>query len=221
MKLSDIESLSGLGKISWKKSVSAGIAIGLGCSVNLAVGGIYGAILFSLGLLLVLVFDLSLFTGKVGKANFTGTLTETGKIPIFMDIPRLLKILVGNIFGISLVASIIYFGGFPEILDKANSVSKERESLELISVFFRSVGCGVIMDTLVRVYQKTNKLWPVILGIPTFILSGFLHSVAEPFYLLISGNYGYWLISYYVVVILGNFVGCRVPRFLGISGLKS
>lgn len=44
----------------------AGIFISIGCVVNLAVGGIVGAALFSLGLTAILVFNFNLFTGKAG-----------------------------------------------------------------------------------------------------------------------------------------------------------
>ena len=44
----------------------AGIFIALGCVVNLAVGGVVGAALFSLGLTAILSFGFNLFTGKAG-----------------------------------------------------------------------------------------------------------------------------------------------------------
>ena len=51
---------------NWIKSIMAGIFISIGCVVNLAVGGIVGAALFSLGLTAILVFNFNLFTGKAG-----------------------------------------------------------------------------------------------------------------------------------------------------------
>ena len=40
--------------------------ISLGCTVYLKIGGIVGAILFSIGLLGVVTYQLNLFTGKAG-----------------------------------------------------------------------------------------------------------------------------------------------------------
>lgn len=49
------------------KAYYAGIIIGLGAAVNLAVGGgILGAALFSFALLMICALELDLFTGKVG-----------------------------------------------------------------------------------------------------------------------------------------------------------
>ena len=49
-----------------KKSVAAAILISFGVCINLTIGGIIGAILFSFGLLGVCALKLNLFTGKAG-----------------------------------------------------------------------------------------------------------------------------------------------------------
>ena len=46
------------------KSILAGIMISLGCYINLRIGGVVGAIMFSLGLMSVILFGYNLFTGK-------------------------------------------------------------------------------------------------------------------------------------------------------------
>ena len=71
------------------KSILAGIAIAIGAYINLKIGGIAGAILFSVGLFLVCNFGLNLYTGKVG---YTGIIKN-------------LPILLGNLIG----AMILYF----------------------------------------------------------------------------------------------------------------
>ena len=52
-------------------SVLAGVCIGLGGYVNLVMGGIIGAVMFSFGLLSVVHYGLALYTGKSGF--FTST----------------------------------------------------------------------------------------------------------------------------------------------------
>ena len=52
--------------IEFVKSILAGIAIAIGAYINLKIGGIAGAVLFSVGLFLVCNFGLNLYTGKVG-----------------------------------------------------------------------------------------------------------------------------------------------------------
>ena len=68
------------------KSILAGIAIGIGSYVNLRLGGIAGAFLFSVGLFLVCHFRLNLYTGKVG---YTG---------IIKNLQFLLGNLIGSLF---------------------------------------------------------------------------------------------------------------------------
>lgn len=52
-----------------RKSLMAGILIGLCADMNMRIGGIPGAILFSIGLLTICMSDFCLFTGKVGEQN--------------------------------------------------------------------------------------------------------------------------------------------------------
>lgn len=47
-----------------RKSIVAGMCIGLGGCIYLAIGGIVGALFFSLGLATIILLDLDLFTGK-------------------------------------------------------------------------------------------------------------------------------------------------------------
>lgn len=49
-----------------RRSIAAGVCIGIGCIAYLSVDNRYvGAFLFSIGLMAVCVFRLNLFTGKV------------------------------------------------------------------------------------------------------------------------------------------------------------
>jgi formate/nitrite transporter FocA (FNT family) len=48
------------------KAILAGMLIVVGAVTYLTIGGIAGAVLFSIGLITILVFKLDLFTGKAG-----------------------------------------------------------------------------------------------------------------------------------------------------------
>ena len=69
-------------------SILAGIMISLGCIINLQVGGIGGALFFSLGLITILMFNFDLFTGRAG-------LIPTGQ----MTWKKLGLIWLGNLYG--------------------------------------------------------------------------------------------------------------------------
>lgn len=73
--------------LNFIKAILAGLAIGIGAMIFLSLGGIAGAIGFTIGLYLILWFGLNLYTGKVGYAT----------TPI--DWVNLWFILLGNIIG--------------------------------------------------------------------------------------------------------------------------
>lgn len=52
--------------IEYNKAILAGAAIAIGAMLYLIVGGVAGAIGFTIGLYLVLWYGLNLYTGKVG-----------------------------------------------------------------------------------------------------------------------------------------------------------
>ncbi len=79
-----------------RKAVGAGIVIGVAADLSSRIGGLWGALAFSIGLLVVCACGLSLFTGKVGAAKFT-------------DLKYLEAILALNVWGVMLVRLICLF----------------------------------------------------------------------------------------------------------------
>lgn len=69
-------------------AILAGFLIAMGGIVNLTLGGLAGAIFFSLGLMTIVTFKYDLFTGKAG-------LLATGEIKT----KRLIGIWFGNFIG--------------------------------------------------------------------------------------------------------------------------
>lgn len=60
------------------RGVCAGAAIGIAGFAYLAVGGIFGALLFSFGLVSIYVLQLKLFTGMAGNETLDAGGLETG-----------------------------------------------------------------------------------------------------------------------------------------------
>lgn len=72
------------------KSILAGVMIGVGCNVYLSCDNKYiGALLFSIGLITILIFEFNLYTGKVCYIPQKG-ISFTKQVLI---------ILIGNIIG--------------------------------------------------------------------------------------------------------------------------
>ena len=55
----------------------------------------------------------------------------------------------------------------------------------------------------------------ILFGIPLFILLGFYHSIADAFYMMVvPGELRTLFFGRYWTIVLGNFIGCNIPRLL-------
>ena len=90
----------------------------------------------------------------------------------------------------------------------------KQPSLELnFSLFFKAVLCGMIMFLMVDGIKNSDNpiRFILLLGVPLFILTGMVHSVAAMFY-LVYFNYGSILTEFFILLIslFGNFVGAKI-----------
>ena len=172
-------------------AIYAGVVIALGGFIFLSVESqILGSFLFSIGLLSVLVFNYSLFTGRVCYTNFY-------KSPLY-----LLYILVGNVLG----ASVIGWVTNPLILERAVEVSNLKLSRSLTETFIRSVLCGMFIAIGVRGFKSSGNVFIPIMAVMAFILTGSEHVIANAYYLSAAGMLRQSLI-FVCVNALGNMVG--------------
>ena len=184
-------------------SVLAGVCIGLGGYVNLVVGGVTGAVMFSFGLLSVVHYGLALYTGKSGF--FTNT----------TELVDLLYIIAGNFVGCWLV-SLIFDYASPQYIESAQKVVNVIAGKSLMAVFVLAIPCGFIMSTAVK-FAREGRYLPLLFGVPLFIVCGFRHSIADIFYYWAASDF---LFLPWLMAILGNFVGCNVHRALEIAKEK-
>ena len=190
-------------------AIFAGFAISIGCVAFLQVGGVIGAILFAFGLLTVVHYGVKLYTGTAGFVNGVFTL----------DSVDLLIVLLGNVIGCALMAYGIYNSDY-DFTDKITKIAEMRSSLPMVGVFVRAVLCGVIMTAAVKFWRTDRYISLIVFGVPVFICSGFLHSIADAFY------YSYYFIEnnsicigclkVWGMTVFGNYVGCNVWRILSI-----
>lgn len=185
-------------------SILAGLCISIGCIVNLMVGcGIPGAILFTFGLITVVHYKYSLYTGTAGFIDSWKKLFE-----LFWFI------LLGNWLGCFITAEAITYA-IPEITEKANNIVIARSQVDIWQAFIRAIFCGFLMTTAVK-FARENKWIPLIFAVPVFILAGFYHSIADAFYICTSDYHNVTNTSSvninWLMTILGNFVGCNLYR---------
>lgn len=189
---------------NFRSSVLAGICIGIAGFAFLATGGITGAIIFSCGLLAVVCYKFKLYTGTAG---FIGK-NEVGD---------LLMILLGNIVGCLCMAMLARVSPL-NIQENAAKVLESRLSVGPWKAGLLAIGCGFLMTTAVTFARK--KIWlPLLFCVPTFIMCGFPHCIADAFFYLscplsvMTGRIPDILLLY-ICIVLGNFVGCNLFRAL-------
>ena len=187
-------------------SILVGICISIGCVVNLRTGGVAGAVLFAFGLTTVVYYGLKLYTGTAGFIRRKG------------DWSMLLTVLGGNILGCLLTAWLIAYAQ-PDCIEPASKILAGRIEKGPWACALLAVGCGFIMTTAVE-FARKDKMLPLLLGVPVFILCGFTHSIADAFYFLVSPKELLLqpeVMVIYVSEVLGNFVGCNLYRWTTLS----
>lgn len=186
-------------------AVLAGIAIAVGGFVNLALGGIAGAVFFTFGLLTVVHYRLKLYTGVVGFIDSWKGFRES------------FLILAGNIVGCLLTAWLASLSPM-DLQGAAQKILDGRLAIGPLRAGALAIGCGFIVTTAVT-FGRQDKWLPLLFGVPTFILCGFPHCVADAFYYLAvpcaswHGQVGSILLLYLGIVV-GNFIGCNLFRIL-------
>lgn len=177
-------------------SIIAGGLIAVGAVVNLRAGGVLGAILFSFGLLMIVMQGLDLFTGKVGYV-FDGGIRWR----------KLAVMLLGNAYGAIMTACALSLTPLGVALaSAATAVIASRVSGGLLANTILGIGCGVCVYLAVDNWASTHDWMGVMLPVSVFVVCGFGHCVADMFYAAL-GNVGLegWLTV--LATGIGNVLG--------------
>lgn len=188
------------------RGVLAGACIGIAATIYLKLGGVVGAVLFAFGLIAVVSLQLNLFTGK---AQFVwGRQGESYSWLALM--------LLCNIVGCALVMAAVNTDALQQTAEGIIAMRLERG---IIPCGFLSIGCGLIMSTAVQGVAKNNNWWPLLFGVPAFIICGFPHCVADAFY-LVCCSARFWgenvagIAAFYIAIVIGNYLGCNLYRLV-------
>lgn len=173
------------------KAILAGICISIGCNIYLACDNKYiGAFLFTIGLITILLFGFNLYTGSVGYIVSNGlSFTKT----VFIA-------LIGNAIGCIGMGWV-----FPS--EVATILCGQKLQTPLIDVFCRSIMCGLLMFIAVDPYKTHRTFIPAMFCVPTFIISGYEHSIADISYLIMGRTLTLQALIFIIVVIIGNAIG--------------
>lgn len=185
------------------KSFLAGIMIAIGGTVFLSIENkVIGASLFSIGLFGVLIYNLNLYTGKIGYliTNFN-----------LKYIKELIITLIGNFIGACSVGFILrYTRIYDNIYEKSLILANTKLNDNILSIFILSIFCGLLMYYAVNGFKKQTdfgKYLVVYLGVAVFILCGFEHYIANMYYFSVADIWSLKTLGYTGIMVLGNSIG--------------
>ena len=152
-------------------------------------GGVLGALLFSIGLLVILNMEFKLFTGTIGYIR---------TIDDFFDN---VIILFGNILGACLLVALSPVS--------AVSILIEKLSVSLLLAFVRAIVCGSLIYSAVHCH-KQGKDYMVVACVMGFILCGAEHCIADLCFAIATGVMSFKILLFLIVVTLGNSLGAII-----------
>ena len=194
-------------------SFCSGVMIGVGGSAFLLAysifgswGKLIGSLLFSLGILAIVMFEMKLFTGMVASIPTMGV-KNMWQLPVCF---------LGNIIGVAVVAGLAYFSPLKDlgIIEKGQAIMQGKLNADFwyLRAFCSSILCGALITFSVWSVKYAPKKSlsasvGVIFPIIVFAFCGFDHSVANMLYIYYLGSWSWKIIPYCLLSIAGNIVG--------------
>ena len=177
--------------------------IAIGGTVFLSIENkVIGASLFSIGLFGVLIYNLNLYTGKIGYLITNLNLKY---------IKELIITLIGNFIGACSVGFILrYTRIYDKIYEKSLILANTKLNDNILSIFILSIFCGILMYYAVNGFKKQTdfgKYLVVYLGVAVFILCGFEHCIANMYYFSVADIWSLKTLGYTGIMVLGNSIG--------------
>lgn len=219
--------------------VLAGAFIGLGAmfftlvksdpTLSFATSAVLGGLVFSMGLLLVVVAGAELFTGN----NLLAMAWADGKISTTDVLRNWVLVCGANFVGAAGLALLVFASGHTDLNGGAIGrqvvkIALAKQSLSVEQAFFRGVLCNVLVCMAVWMAMAgrsvTDKMVAIVLPITAFVAAGFEHSIANmylmPLAMMIQtgdpASMGLGVVTWrgmaanLVPVIAGNLVGGSV-----------
>jgi formate/nitrite transporter len=171
----------GLGAMFFTLVVSDG-------SLSFAVARVLGGVVFSLGLILVVIAGAELFTGN----NLLVMATVAGRIPPAKFAQNLVVIYLANLLGAIGLAGLVALSEYWQMNDAAVgktavSIAAMKCAVPFGKAFFKGVLCNVLVCLAVWLAMAgrtvTDKVLAIVFPITAFVACGFEHSVANMYFI--------------------------------------
>lgn len=176
-----------------KKQILAGFLIGLGGFAFLYTNEykVLSPLLFSIGLIAVILLNCWLYTGKVG---FVRSVLDFGKS---------LMICLWNFIG----AAIIGLLTTGIIHETATKVIINKLSHSYLETFIRAILCGVMIYLAVRLYKESKNIITIIFPVYIFVICGMEHCIANMYYIVAARMFNLNILIFLLICIIGNAIG--------------
>ncbi len=198
-------------------AVLAGMMIGMGGTVYLSQSNpVVGSFLFAVGLFTVVVFQLHLFTGKIGYLPFQN----------LAYLAELLITWLGNLVGTFITATMVRNSRIYEgMAERVEQIAAVKLNDGFLSIFLLAIFCGMLMFIAVDCFKtqkgSTLQFIGVFVPVMVFILSGFEHVIANMFYFSLSASWSGHCFASVLVMTLGNSIGgMLIPLYLKYFKLR-
>ncbi|MDO5718737.1 MAG: formate/nitrite transporter family protein [Tissierellia bacterium] len=222
---------SGIEKVSFSTnqliiySILAGLYISIGAAasaviytltvdINAGSAKILSALVFCIGIILVVIGGASLFTGNI----LLVMPFVAGKVKLSEIIKNWLIVWFFNFIGAVLFSLLVSRSDifFDQVSSYLVHLAEQKASLDFYTAFLRGVGCNILVCLSIWIASAsdttTSKILSASIPVSIFVILGFEHCVANMFYfptaLLSGANISFAaMLSNLIPVTLGNIVG--------------
>ncbi|PHM48441.1 formate transporter FocA [Xenorhabdus miraniensis] len=155
-------------------------------SIPYGLAKLTGGICFSLGLMLVVICGVDLFTSTV----LTSISKATGRITWSQMFKNWINVYIGNLIGALFFVALVWFSGQYAVANGAWGLNVlQTADHKMHHTFIEAVCLGILANLMVCLAvwlsyagrSLTDKLFALILPIGMFVASGFEHSIANMF----------------------------------------
>ena len=201
-------------------SLSSGIMIGVGgsafllsCTLYGEWGRLIGALLFSLGIFAIVMFEMRLFTGLISDIPEM-KVKNLWMLPISF---------LGNMLGVLFTAFLVYYSPLSEsVVPQAQMMMSAKLNANLwgLKALSSSILCGFLITLSIGAVKYAPKkglsttvgvMFPIIV----FAFCGFDHSVANTLYMFFLGFSGKAVV-YLLICVAGNILGGVILPILSL-----
>lgn len=206
-------------------SFCSGVMIGVGGTAFLLAyqlfgdwGKLIGSVLFSLGILSIVMFEMKLFTGLISDIPEMGA-RNFWKLPVCF---------VWNMLGVLFAAVLVFNSSLAEmVVPKAQEMMSGKLSADMwgLKALSSSILCGFLITLSIGAvnYAPRKNLSTtvgVMFPIIVFAFCGFDHSVANTLYIFFLGFSGKAVV-YLLVCVVGNILGGVILPILSLFRIWS